>query len=115
MSGSYHYQPARETTVTTTGNIDDLDFDSAGLLRMNNAALSTLRGLASKVDYAAEGLWIVSLGAGNVDIAHQDANSSAANRIITPTAATVTLTAGTGRAFLIYDLTTARWRLVYNA
>ena len=115
MAGSFHYQPAREITVTTTGNIDNLDFESAGLLRMDNGVLSTIRGLLAKGEYAGQMVTIVAIGAGAVDLAHQDANSTAANRIITPTAATVTVTAATGRAMLIYDLTAARWRLVYSA
>src|SRR5258708_2466791 len=56
------------TTVTTTGDIDDLNFSNAVTLRMNNATLSTIRGLIAGVD--GQKLLIISVGAGQVDFAH---------------------------------------------
>ncbi len=98
------------TTVTTTGNIDDLDFSDASLLRMNNASLSTIRGL--KAGTAGQRLTLVSIGAGDVALADQNTNSLAANRLITGSGATSTLFAGAGSVTLSYDATTARWRVV---
>lgn len=98
-------------TTTTTGNIDDLDFSNADLIRMNNASLSTLRGL--KAGYAGQRVTIVSIGAGEVDLAHQNAGSSANNRLLNVvTSVSTPLAAGAGTATFQYDATTLRWRIV---
>jgi hypothetical protein len=56
---------------------------------------------------------IISIGAGQVDLAHQNTNSTAANRMINfVTSASSSLAAGKGTATFKYDATTARWRLV---
>lgn len=100
-----------EVTVTTTGNIDDLSFSNANVIRMNNASLSTIRGLAAGT--AGQQVTIVSIGAGQVDLADQNTNSTAANRLICHvTSAVTSLAAGKGSATFEYDATTARWRLV---
>lgn len=98
-------------TTTTTGNIDDLDFLNADLIRMNNATLSTLRGL--KAGYAGQQVTIVSIGAGQVDFAHQNAGSAASNRLINSiTGAATSIAAAVGTGTYQYDATTLRWRLV---
>lgn len=100
-----------ETTVTTTGNIDDLSFSNASIIRMNNASDSTIRGLAPGT--AGQHVTIVSVGAGNVFLAHQNIGSTAADRLINAaTSANTPLAAGVGAASYTYDATTARWRLV---
>lgn len=103
-----------EVSTTSTGNQDNVDFTQADTLRCNNATTITLRGLLAPASPAKPGkrLIIVSVGAGSVVLNDQDANSTAANRIITGTSAAVTLTAGTGWAVLIYDDVTDRWRVV---
>lgn len=111
MPGTHDYQAAREIVVTTTGNIDNLDISGVSLLIMNNASLSTIRGI--KAGYAGKIITIVSVGAGQVDLAHQNTNSSAANRLINfVTSSATPLAAGKGTATYQYDATTARWRLV---
>lgn len=103
--------PAPAATVTTTGTINDLNFSNALLLRMNNASDSTINGFVAGLD--GQILTIVSIGAGNVFLAHQNAGSSAANRLINnATSGTTPLAAGSGYATYQYDLTTARWRLI---
>lgn len=100
-----------EVTKTTTGNIDDLDFSNAEVIRMNNATDSTIRGLVAGV--AGQQVTIVSIGAGNVLLAHQNAGSTVGNRLINvATSANTPLAAGSGAATYEYDATTARWRLV---
>lgn len=100
-----------EYTTTTTGNIDDLDFGTASLIRMNNASLATIRGLANGIP--GQRVTIVSIGAGQVDLSHQNAGSAAANRLINfVTVGATPLAAGTGTATYQYDGTTLRWRLV---
>lgn len=99
-------------TITTTGNIDDLDFGNAALIRMNNTTTtSTIRGLKAGTD--GQRVTIVSVGTGEVDFAHQNAGSSAANRLINYVTSGITpLAAGVGTATYQYDGTTSRWRLV---
>ena len=100
-----------EFTLTTTGNIDNLDFSNADSIRFNNASLSTLRGL--KAGYAGQRVTIVSIGAGQVDLAHQNTGSTATTRLVNfATSASSSLAAGVGAANYQYDATTGRWRLV---
>ena len=99
-----------EFSFTTTGNIDNLDFSNASIIRANNASLATIRGLVAGT--AGQRVTIVSIGAGQVDINDQDANSTAANRIITGVSLPLSLAAGIGQITLQYDGTTARWRVV---
>jgi len=97
-------------TITTTGNIDDLDFGNADLIRMNNASLATIRGLKAGKD--GQRVTIVSINA-EVDLAHQNANSSASYRLINFATSGITpLAAAVGIATYEYDGTTARWRLI---
>ena len=103
---------ATEISTTTTGNIDNFAIGTAPitLLRMNNASDATLRGMAAGV--GGQVVIIASVGAGNVFLAHQNAGSDAANRLInTVTSADTPLSAGKGTATYVYDDTTDRWRL----
>ena len=104
-------------TTTSTGNQDNfapgLTFAAGQIttLRCNNASLLTIRGIAGGVDQAI--LEIVSVGAGQVDLKHQDTNSTAANRLINfATTGPTSLAAGVGTAQFVYDGTTSRWRLL---
>lgn len=108
---SYNYQTAGTFTVTTTGNIDNLDFQKCSVIRMENATLATIRGL--KAGYPGQEVTIVSVGAGQVNLAHANTGSSAANRLInTVTSGIAPLVAGLGSAIYKYDEVTSRWRLV---
>lgn len=108
-----NYQIAGDTTITTTGNIDDLDVKGYSLLRMNNASLATIRGI--RAGYPGQLITIVSVGAGQVNLAHQNTNSAAANRLInTVTSGITPLAAGTGKCTYRYDAETARWRLIQH-
>ena len=100
-----------EVAFTTTGNIDNLDFSGADLIRMNNATDATIRGLVA--GSPGQQVTIVSIGAGHVYLAHQNANSTEANRLINyATGAATPLGARAGTATYQYDATTDRWRLV---
>jgi hypothetical protein len=99
-------------TTTATGNVDDLDFGNADLIRFNNASLATLRGLKAGAD--GQRVTIVSVGAGEVDLSNQDAGDvTASSRIICfVTSGKTPLAAGIGTATCQYDGTAARWRLI---
>lgn len=108
---SYNYLEAGTLTITTTGNIDALDPQGCGLILMNNASLATIRGI--KAGYPGQRIKIVSIGAGEVDFAHQNSNPTAANRLINWVTSGITpLAAGVGEATYQYDDTVSRWRLV---
>ena len=99
-----------EGTTTSTGNQDDFDFSNCSLLRCDNATLLTLRGLVA--GRPGQQLWLVSVGAGQVDLANEDTNSVSSNRIVNGVTATISLSSAVGRAELVYDGTSARWRVV---
>ena len=101
-----------EYTITTTGNIDDLDFGNADLLRMNNASLATIRGLKSGT--SGQQVTIISVGAGEVDLSHQDTNDTTANnRLFNLVTGGITpLAPDSGKATYRYDNTLLRWRLI---
>ena len=109
----FSLRPPSEVTITTTGNIDDLDFSNAATIRMNNASLATIRGL--KAGIAGQQVVIVSVGAGRVDLAHLNTGSISANRLINyATSGSTPLAAGVGTAVYEYDATTAQWRLIHH-
>lgn len=99
------------TTITSTGAQSGIAISGASVLRCNNASDLTIHGIAAGVD--GQRLTITSVGAGNVFLAHQSAtDSTAANRLINAvTSGPTPLAAGIGKATLVYDGTTQRWRL----
>jgi hypothetical protein len=106
-------QPWAVITTTSTGTQNDFAPGLIGntVVRCNNATLLTINGLSG--GYDGQRIVLVSVGAGQVDLAHQAAGSSAANRFINfATSGTTSLAAGSGTAEFVYDATTARWRLL---
>ncbi len=102
-----------EFTSTDTGTIDDLDFDNANLIRMNNASDATITGLLAGTP--GQVVTIVSIGAGNVYLADNDGGSSADNQLINlVTSQNTPLATASGKATYIYDDTTNRWRLIFH-
>jgi len=106
-------------TITSTGTQNNLSVTAARtlILRANNASLLTITGLAP-TSTAQDGdlIYILSVGAGQVDLAHQNASSTAANRLINATTSAATsLAPASGVAQYVYDATTARWRLVVHS
>ena len=98
-------------TTTSTGTQDNFAITSgptAIYLRCNNATALTLTGFATPS--AGKRIEIVCIGAGRVTLANAT-GSSAANQVITGFGANLVLEAALGRATLLYDGTTARWRV----
>lgn len=111
MAKPYSYQPAGQVDVSTTGNIDDLDFSKCALIRMSNAADATIRGLLPGFD--GQEVAIISVGAGHVFLSPQNAGSAAAGRFINyVTSGDTPLAAGVGSCRMKYDATSARWRMI---
>ena len=104
------------TTITTTGTQTALALPTGRgdlVIFANNATLLTLQGIVAAYD--GQRLTIFSKGAGQVDISNENASATAANRVITGSGGTFSLAAGTGRVELVYDVTTARWRVASAA
>lgn len=104
-------------TSTSTATLDDFNagaLTTLNVLRMNNATVATIRGLTNNGATPTDGtmVWVEAVGAGQVDIANQNAGSAAGNRVINNVTATISLAAGSGRALLAYDGTTGRWRVL---
>jgi hypothetical protein len=96
---------------TSTGTLNDVTTTSAGAnvtgVRFSGAA-PTVTGLTGG---ETDRRLILAATGGNVVIANEDAGSTAANRIVTGTGGNVTLANGAA-AYLVYDATSLRWRLV---
>ena len=107
-----HVHPtATVVTLTLTGNQDDVDISGATIVRLNNASLLTIRGIAGGIN--GKRVVFVSIGAGIVEFAHQNANSTAANRLINfATVGNTPLAASVGTCEYEYDAVTERWRLI---
>jgi hypothetical protein len=104
-------QVVQTTTLTGTQNNFAATAARRLVLRCNNATLLTLTGFAA--GQSGDLIDVVSVGAGQVDLAHQAAGSSAANRLKHIVTSCVTsLAAGAGYARYIYDATATTWRLV---
>lgn len=91
-------------------NNDYAGVASSSFARLAADALgSTLTGLAAGTD--GYFIIIVNVSGNTLTIAHEDANSAAANRFITATGLAVVM-AQHDAAFFCYDGVTARWRQV---
>lgn len=101
-------------TTTSSGNVDNFAIGDAPVVyvRFNNATAATLRGIAGSGTNGQ--ICIVdSVGAANVSIAHQNAGSTAANRLINyVTGIDTLLFSNLGRAIFVYDATAQRWKMV---
>jgi len=94
-----------ETALALPAGTGDL------VLYLNNATLLTIQGIAAGL--SGQRLTLISKGAGQVDLAHQHASASAANRLINfSLVGNTPLAAGRGAATYCYDAAAARWRLI---
>lgn len=102
---------ARASNFTAgNGNNDNIAIGSTTFVRITGpTAAFTIRGIAG--GYDGRMLVLVNTTTQNMSFANDNAGSTAGNRILTNTGGTLT-TAGTGSAILIYDATTARWRII---
>jgi hypothetical protein len=99
----------RQYDIDDTGTVNNLYYNSADFLRCANASTLTITGLLEGV--GGQRLVIVATNA-DVTIANESASSTAANRVTTFSEANVTITAKSA-AFLEYDETDERWRLLF--
>ncbi len=87
----------------------------AAFVRMSSDASREITGIVppslNGSDRGGQRITIANVGSNNIVFKHQNASSTAANRIIGIAAADVTLAADEVRD-LVYDTTTDRWRVV---
>lgn len=101
-----------EQTTTATGNQDNFNLTGEATILRCTGAAPNFRGFTVKGAAPTPGcrVWIHALGSTSAKVAHQDANSTAANRIITPSTSGQ-IVGVDGVIALMYDGTTDRWRL----
>lgn len=102
--------PSSPTQITANQNNYDIAGNNA--LRLSTDASRTITGLNGGA--SGRFLYILNVGSNNIVLANQSASSSAANRMISYTGANLTV-ATNEIVKLIYDSTTARWRIVGKA
>ena len=98
----------KKITVSTTGAINALNRLSASSIYFNGS-LPTLNGIAGGVDGMI--LYVFTSAGSTLILANESASATFVNRIATHTGANVTIS-GRGGATLIYESSTARWRVV---
>lgn len=98
------------TAAELTADADDYTLAAGDILRVSSDAARTITGIAAGSD--AEARLLINVGANAITLAHESASSTAANRFVVPWAGDYVLSAAGGAALLVYDATSARWRVV---
>lgn len=113
ISGQFYqegiFRLIENTPAQITANQNNYNPGSYAALRLSSDAPRDITGIVPSGSNQGRVLFIFNVGANNIVLKHQDANSTAANRIIANTGADITLSANE-IGFLWYDDTTNRWR-----
>ncbi len=108
---SYEMQWGSETPTQITGNQTDYQLGTAIVERLTSNASRTITGFIAPL---TENIRVImNVGANNIVLAHQSGLSLAPNRIISLSAADITL-APNDSVILWYDITTGRWREIHR-
>lgn len=101
-------------TDSFTGSVNNFALTTGvRVLYCTNATSRTYTGFSAGID--GQRLLVISKGAGQVDFSHQNAGSSASNRLNNiATSGPTSLAPGVGRAEFEYDATAARWQLLWH-
>lgn len=99
----------KKTTNTTVGTINALSRSGGSSLFMNGAGTVTVNGIAGGVDGMI--LYLICGNATTLVLNHENASAAAGDRITTQTAGNVTISQR-GGAVLIYESSTAKWRII---
>lgn len=97
------------TPAQLTADANDYAPGTGGFFRITTDASRNITGIAAGAD--GDVIYLRNAGSFNFVLTNQDGASTAANRIITGTGASVTYVPDE-TALLIYDITTARWVLI---
>ncbi len=104
INGSLATRARTPAQITTTQN--NYDPGNTAFLRISSDTIRTVTGLSGGVDGRI--LKVLNVGSYAMLLTHQGADSTAANRIISPTAKDFVLPSN-NTAELIYDATQSRW------
>ena len=96
------------TPATLTANVNDYAALTATVARVSSNASRNITGILAEL--AGSRKLVINVGANDVVLTHQDAASAAANRLLCPGAASVTLNPDEA-ALCIYDGISAVWRV----
>jgi hypothetical protein len=102
--------PTMASPAEITDNQDDYTLAAGDILRLTSDAAYSISGIAAGDD--AEARLLINVGAHDLTLKHEDAASSAANRLVVPWAGDYVMSAGGGAALVVYDGTSDRWRVV---
>lgn len=118
LRGDYSWARARTViTATDVGTQNNYNPGSGiigdTLILANNASALTITGFSPAIaPWDGQKIWVISKGAGQVNLTPQSASSTAAYRLINyATVADTPLGAGGGTVSYVYDASTARWRI----
>lgn len=113
--GTFVYSP--HTRAQFTANQNDLDIPENHWLRWSSDASRDITGMRNETNDAFSGRQadgethlITNVGSSDIVLKHESVSSVAANRFLNSTAADITLSANQA-VDVIYDGTTARWRV----
>ena len=87
---------------------NDYALPAANIVRLTSSAAYNITGFAAPSS-GSQSYVLVNIGSFNITLRHENASSTAANRIIVPWAGDLVITAG-GSVFVWYDTTSTRWR-----
>ena len=96
-----------------TGSINN-NMRHIGRVSGDAGGTSVITGIDATNAQSGDTFKLVNVSANNVTLGHQDANSSAANRIISPTGANYVLGPDES-AEIYYDTADSRWRILYGS
>lgn len=99
----------KKTVNNAVGTFNALNRSGGSSLFMNGAGTVTVNGIAGGVDGMI--LYLICGNSTTLILAHENASAAAGDRITTQTAANVTISLR-GGAVLIYESSTAKWRIV---
>ena len=100
------------TQSQITANQNNYEIGNYTVIRLSTDASRDITGI--KGGLRGRILIIINVGAEDLVLKDEDANSDAKNRIATNSGADITLGSECG-AFLLYDITSLRWRLILNS
>ena len=116
LRGSLGLDPI--TPAQLTADVNDYQGHGTGnsqraVVRASSDASRNITGFDASISRDGDTIWITNVGSNDIVLQHQNAGSAAANRIISPTGADLTLNADES-ALLWYDPTDTRWRIFYT-
>jgi len=111
LTGFHNYTSTSPAQITSNQNNYALPSgtNSRFKVRLSTDASRTVTGIVPQT--SGDAIYIINIGANDLVLAHQSGSSTAANRMISPTGADLTLGADE-YAYLWYDDVTTRWRIL---